>query len=152
VAKEVLIDAKCVIDNGHENCSKTIPGSRIRRVVSGAEELLPEVPTVERSAVADNTEELARPFSSGGSIIVGARELDDLVSEALLVRKVPYGRADFDPRIYGDRSSQVSSLNIHCIMDTGRKPPPSSGTTETINIAERYLWHRMSGARIFQTL
>jgi hypothetical protein len=63
-------------------------------------------PTVEISVVADNTEELARPFSSGGrSIIVGdARELDDLVSEALLVREVPCGRADFDPRIYDDRS------------------------------------------------
>lgn len=109
VAKEALIDAKCVVDNGHENCSKTIPSSRIWVGVSGAEELLPEVPTVERSVVADNTEELARPFSSGGSIIVDdARELDDLVSEALLVRKVPCSRADFDPRIYGDRSSQVS--------------------------------------------
>jgi hypothetical protein len=60
--------------------------------------LLRDVPTVERSVVADDSEELARPFSSGGrSIIVGyARELGDVVSAALLVRKVPSGRADFD--------------------------------------------------------
>lgn len=103
VAEEGLIDAKCVID---ENCPKTIPSSRILGAVSGAE-LLQEVPTVERS---DNTEELARPFCSGGSsITVGdAREFDDSVSETLLVREVPCGRADIDPRIYDDRSYKVS--------------------------------------------
>jgi hypothetical protein len=77
--------------------------------VNGAESLQ-EVPTVEISVVANNTRELARPFSSGGrSITVGdAGELDGLVSEALGVREVPCGRADFDPRIYGDRSYEVS--------------------------------------------
>jgi len=51
--------------------------------------LLQDVPAVERSVVADDSEELARPISSGGrGIIAGyARELDDVVSVALLVRK-----------------------------------------------------------------
>jgi hypothetical protein len=58
--------------------------------VNGAESLH-EVPTVEISVVANNTRELARPFSSGGrSIAVGdTGELDGLVSEALLVGKCP---------------------------------------------------------------
>lgn len=90
---EVLINVKSVVGNGDENFSKTIPSR-----ASGAEKLLQDVPAVERNAIADDSEELARPFSSGGrSIIVGyARELDDVVSAALLVRKVPSGRADFD--------------------------------------------------------
>ena len=96
--KKVLINVKSVVDNGDENLSKTIPSRGIWDVVSSAEELLQDVPTVEKCVVADDSEELARPFSSGGrSIIVGyARELDDVVSAALLVRKVPSGRADFD--------------------------------------------------------
>ena len=81
---EVLINVESIADIGDENLSKTILSN-----VSSAEELLQDVPAVERSA------ELARPFSSGGrSIIVGyARELDDVVPAALLVRKVPSGRA-----------------------------------------------------------
>jgi hypothetical protein len=104
-AAAILIDVKCVVNNGDESCSKTIPSSRIWGLVNGAESLQ-EVPTVEISVVANNTRELARPFSSGGrSITVGdAGELDGLVSDALLVREVPCGRADFDPRIHGDRS------------------------------------------------
>lgn len=98
LVKEVFINVKSVVDNGDENFSKAIPSSGIWDVVSGAEELLQDVLAVERSVVADDSEELARPFSSGGrSIIVGyARELDDVVSAALLVRKVPSGRGDFD--------------------------------------------------------
>lgn len=98
LVKEVLINVKSVVDNGDENFSKTIPSSGIWDVVSGAKELLQDVPAVEKSVVADNSEEFARPFFSGGrSIIVGyARELDDVVSAALLVRKVPSGRAEFD--------------------------------------------------------
>jgi hypothetical protein len=98
LAKEVFINVKSVVDNGDENLSKTIPCRGIWDVVSSAEELLQDVSAVERSVVADDSEELARPFSSGGrSIIVGyARALDDVVSVALLVRKVSSGRADFD--------------------------------------------------------
>ena len=65
LVKEVLINVKSVVDNGDENFSKAIPSSGIWDVVSGAEELPQDVPAVERSVVADNSEELARPFSSG---------------------------------------------------------------------------------------
>jgi hypothetical protein len=65
LVKEVLINVKSVVDNGDESFSKTIPSSGIWDVVSGAEELPQDVPAVGRSVVADNPEELARPFSSG---------------------------------------------------------------------------------------
>jgi hypothetical protein len=97
LAKEVLINVKSVVDNGDENLSKIIPSRDLGRC-KWCRGVAPGRPAVERSVVADDSEELARPFSSGGrSIIVGyARELDDVVSVALLVRKVSTGRADFD--------------------------------------------------------
>jgi hypothetical protein len=40
LVKEVLINAKGIVDNGDENFSRTVPSSSIWDVVNGAEELL----------------------------------------------------------------------------------------------------------------